>query len=132
MTQDYFIHKIKVSKEDIDDLNHVNNAVYVHWMDEVARNHWSFLTRENPLNEYVWVVKKHEIEYIKEVLLGDEITAKTWVGETKGFTSIRHIDFFKQDILVASSKTTWVMLNAKTFKPARIRENVQKLLQAPK
>lgn len=132
MTANYFTHKIKVSKADIDDLNHVNNTVYVHWMDEVARNHWQFLTKENSLNQYVWVVKKHEIEYLKEVVLGDEIIAKTWVGETKGFSSIRHIAFYKNEVLVAQSKTIWVLLDAKTFKPARIRENVLKVLQAPK
>lgn len=123
---------IKVSFEDIDDLNHVNNAVYVKWMDEVAFEHWSYLIKENPLPQYIWVVIRHEIDYKGQALLNDEITAKTWVGETKGFTSERYISFYKEDVLIAQSKTIWGMLDSKTYKPTRIRENVLKVLQPPK
>ncbi|WP_405605131.1 acyl-CoA thioesterase [Polaribacter sp. Asnod1-A03] len=123
---------ITVSSEDIDNLDHVNNLVYVKWMDDIATEHWSFLTKENPLPEYVWVVMRHEIDYLKQAGLGDEITVKTWVGETKGITSVRFMEFYKKDILLVKAKTTWAMLNSKTFKPARIRENVLKVLQPPK
>jgi acyl-CoA thioester hydrolase len=124
--------KFTVSSEDIDDLNHVNNVVYVKWMDEVAFHHWAFLTKNYPLPEYIWVVARHEIDYKGQAVLGDEIIAKTWVGETKGFTSERLIEFYKDSILVAKSKTVWAMLDAKSYKPTRIRENVLKVLQPNK
>ena len=120
--------KITVKPEDIDDLNHVNNAVYVKWMDEVARTHWNYLTRNADVSEIIWVVNKHEIEYKSEALLGDDITAKTYVGETKGVKSIRFIEFYKNNTLLVKSKTTWVLLDAKTFRPSRIRENITNLL----
>jgi acyl-CoA thioester hydrolase len=125
----FFEFKITVTTDDIDDLNHVNNVVYVKWMDEVAFHHWAFLTKETPLPEYIWVVARHEIDYKGQALLGDKIIAKTWVGETKGFTSERIIEFYKEDMLLAKSKTTWAMLDAVTYKPTRIRENVLKVLQ---
>jgi acyl-CoA thioester hydrolase len=125
-----FEFKITVTSADIDDLNHVNNVVYVKWMDEVAINHWAFLTVDTPLPEYIWVVVRHEIDYKSQAFLGDEIIAKTWVGETKGFTSERLIAFYKKDVLLAKSKTTWAMLNAQTYKPTRIREDVLKVLQS--
>ena len=127
-----FEFKIKVKSKDIDDLNHVNNVVYVQWMDEVAFNHWAFLTKDNPLPEYIWVVVKHEIEYKGQAVLGDEIIVKTWVGITKGITSVRLMEFYKDDILLVKAKTTWAMLDAKTYKPTRIRENVLKVLQPTK
>lgn len=123
-----FNYKILVKQSDIDDLNHVNNAVYVQWMDEVARAHWNFLTKNADVSEFIWVVNKHEIEYKNQAVLGDEITAKTYVGDTKGVTSIRHIEFYKANVLLVKSKTTWVLLNAKSFKPTRIRENITNLL----
>lgn len=123
-----FNYKILVKQSDIDDLNHVNNAVYVQWMDEVARAHWTFLTKNTDVSEFIWVVNKHEIEYKNQAVLGDEITAKTYVGDTKGVTSIRHIEFYKANVLLVKSKTTWVLLNAKSFKPTRIRENITNLL----
>ncbi|MDG1397217.1 MAG: thioesterase family protein [Polaribacter sp.] len=127
-----FTLKIKVSVDDIDTLDHVNNLVYVKWMDDIATTHWNFLTKENPLPQYVWVVMRHEIDYLKQAGLGDEITVKTWVGETRGITSIRFMEFYKDSILLVKAKTTWAMLDAKTYKPARIRENVLKVLQPPK
>jgi acyl-CoA thioester hydrolase len=124
--------KIKVTSEDIDNLNHVNNVVYVKWMDTVAFEHWSFLTSGNPLPEYIWVVLRHEIDYQMQAVLGDTITVKTWVGETSGFKSERYMEFYKKDALLVKAKTIWGMLDAKTYKPARIRENVLKVLQPSK
>jgi acyl-CoA thioester hydrolase len=118
-----------VTSADIDDLNHVNNAVYVNWMDDIAYKHWADLTKDYPLPAYVWVVLRHEIDYVGQATLNDEITIKTWIGETKGFKSERYIAFYKKDVLLVKSKTIWGMLDAETYKPTRIRENVLKVLQ---
>ncbi|WP_445747303.1 acyl-CoA thioesterase [Polaribacter sp.] len=123
-----FSIKFQVTEEAIDTLHHVNNAVYVQWMEVVASKHWQFLTQQNSLPEYIWVVMKHEIDYKNQAFLGDEIIAKTWVGDTKGVTSVRHIEFYKDDILLVTAKTIWAMLDAKTQKPVRIREKVLKVL----
>ena len=130
--QNVFTLTITVSSKDIDNLQHVNNLVYVKWMDRIATKHWNFLTKDCPLPQYVWVVIRHEIDYLKQAGLGDEITVKTWVGETRGITSVRFMEFYKGDILLVKAKTAWAMLDAKTYKPVRIRENVLKVLQPPK
>mgnify|MGYP000288906270 CR=1 FL=1 len=126
--ENVFELKFTVTLENIDDLNHVNNVVYVKWMDKVAFEHLAFLTKENPLSNYVWVVVRHEIDYKRQAILGDKIIAKTWVGKTKGFTSERFIEFYKDDILLVKAKTLWAMLHVKTYKPARIREDVLSVL----
>lgn len=127
-----FTLTITVSSKDIDSLLHVNNLVYVKWMDKIATSHWSFLTKEQPLPQYIWVVMRHEIDYLKQAILGDEITVKTWVGETRGITSERFMEFYKKNILLVKAKTIWAMLDAKTYKPARIREDVLKVLSPKK
>jgi acyl-CoA thioester hydrolase len=130
--ENVFTLTITVSTEDIDNLHHVNNLVYVKWMDKIATSHWTYLTKDSPFPEYVWVVMRHEIDYLKQASLGDKIIVKTWVGETKGITSVRLMEFYKKDVLLVKAKTIWAMLDSKTFKPARIRENVLKVLQPPK
>lgn len=124
-----FEAEFKVELKDIDDLNHVNNAVYVKWMDEVAFKHWAYLTRNKAIVDTIWVVNRHEIDYKSEAFLGDKITAKTYVGDTKGVTSERIIEFYKDNTLLVKSKTIWVLLDAKSYKPVRIRENILNLLQ---
>ncbi|KOY52792.1 acyl-CoA thioesterase [Polaribacter dokdonensis] len=125
----FFEVKIEITVEDIDDLNHVNNAVYVKWMDDVAFKHWEHLTKNEPITDTIWVVSRHEIDYKSEAFLGDEIIAKTYVGNTRGVTSERFIEFYKGETLLAKSKTIWVLLDAKSYKPVRIRENILNLLQ---
>ena len=132
LMKNVFTLKITVSSKDIDTLKHVNNLVYVKWMDKVAIEHYAFLTKDNPLPQYVWVVTRHEIDYLKQATLGDKITVKTWVGETNGITSIRFMNFYKDNLLLVKAKTVWLMLDSKTLKPTRIRENVLKVLQPPK
>ena len=118
-----------VQSEDIDELNHVNNAIYVQWMDEIAHQHWTALTKNYPLPAYIWVVLRHEIDYVGQAVLNDEVLVKTWIGETYGFKSERHIEFSKNGTLLVKSKTVYGMLDAKTYKPTRIRENVLKVLE---
>ena len=132
LMKNVFTLKITVSSKDIDTLKHVNNLVYVKWMDKIATEHYAFLTKDNPLPQYVWVVTRHEIDYLKQAILGDKITVKTWVGETNGITSIRFMNFYKENLLLVKAKTVWLMLDSKTFKPTRIREKVLKVLQPPK
>jgi acyl-CoA thioester hydrolase len=119
-----------VTFDDIDDLNHVNNAVYVKWMDDVAFTHWDELSKNHDLEHYIWVVRRHEIDYKGQAILDDVIRVLTWVGETSGYTSTRHIEFYKGSTLLVKSQTTWVLLDAKTYKPTRITESILKVLEA--
>ncbi|MAD98664.1 MAG: thioesterase [Flavobacteriaceae bacterium] len=120
--------EIEVMEEHLDALNHVNNAVYVKWMEDVAGSHWKHLTRNYDLDHYIWVVLRHEIDYKAQATLGDVIIGKTRVGDSKGFTSERFIEFYKNDQLLVKAKTTWAMLHRSTYKPARIREDVLQVL----
>ena len=121
-----------VTADDIDVLNHVNNAVYVKWMDEIAFEHWSLLASTYNFPKCVWVVVRHEIDYKAQAFLHDNISIKTWVGNTAGFKSIRYIAFYKEDQLLVASKTTWVNLDPITQKPKRIAESILNILEAGK
>lgn len=121
-----------VEKGEIDELNHVNNVVYVQWIQDVSTKHWEDLIKSKPALNYVWVVTRHEIDYKNEAVLGDEITFHTWVGETKGVRSTRHVEIFKGKTLLVRAQTTWCMLDAKTLRPTRITESVLNILQGHK
>jgi len=128
MSETFQLKRI-VNIADIDDLNHVNNAVYVKWMDEIAHQHWVALTSNSPLLDYIWVVLRHEIDYVGQAVLNDLVISKTWIGDTKGFKSERHFEFSTNEKVLVKAKTIYGMLDAKTYKPTRIRENVLKVLE---
>ena len=120
-----------VVTSNIDELKHVNNVVYLQWIQDIANLHWNKLKHGVDTAGYVWVVIRHEIDYVGQALLGDTITAKTWVGKTAGLKSTRHVEFYRNNKLLVKAQTTFCLLHAKTFKPTRITDQILMML-APK
>lgn len=117
--------KHTVTPNEIDGLNHVNNIVYLQWVQDVAGQHWKSLIKQNPLEKkYIWVVIRHEIDYLRPAILNDEITLRTWVGKNSGAKSVRHVVILKGEEILAKAETTWCLLEAETMKPTRITEEV--------
>lgn len=115
---------------DIDALSHVNNVVYVQWVQDVSAAHWFELSTPEIRDQFVWVVLRHEINYLKSAKWGDELYAETWVGDTAGFKSVRHVDILnKNGDLLVRAQTTWCMIDARQFKPARLTPEVLAALE---
>lgn len=120
--------KLIVTSKDIDEYNHVNNVVYVQWMQDASNAHWNQLIKNVPKPDYVWFVIRHEVDYKNQAVLGDEITVKTWVGKTEGIKSVRHFEIYKEELLLVKSQTTFCLLDAETKRPRRITKEVTNLL----
>jgi len=118
----------KVKADEIDMLNHVNNVVYVQWVNDIAEKHWSILSNEALDKKYFWVAIRHEIDYLQQAFLGDHITVYTWIGETGGVRSIRNVHIYKENTLLAKAKTTWCLMDVKTLKPTRIQKDILDIL----
>ena len=117
-----------VVTSNIDELNHVNNVVYLQWIQDIANLHWNELKEGVDTAAYVWVVIRHEIDYLNQALLGDTLLAKTWVGKTAGLKSIRHVEFYRNNKLLVKAQTTFCLLHAKSFKPMRITDEILAML----
>ena len=117
-----------VSEKDIDHLNHVNNVLYLQWVQDIATKHWNQLKDGHDTSNYVWVVIRHELDYSGQATLNDVIKIKTWVGETTGIKSIRHVAFYKGERLLVKAKTFWCLVDAKTLRPRRITGEILKVL----
>ncbi|MCG7502294.1 acyl-CoA thioesterase [Tenacibaculum sp. Mcav3-52] len=123
-----FEQKHIVTPEEIDEYNHVNNVVYVQWMQNISDAHWKELSKNVQNIDYVWFVIRHEVDYKNQAVLGDEVTLRTWVGKTEGIRSIRHFEMYKGETLLVKSQTTFCLLDANTKKPKRIMKEVTNLL----
>jgi acyl-CoA thioester hydrolase len=121
---------ILVNKSDIDELGHVNNVVYVRWIQEIAAAHWNTLASADIKNKYLWVVLRHEIDYVSAAFEGDTLMATTWVGDSQGARSERFVQIANQETgsLIAQSKTVWCLLDGITMRPKRIDAEVIKIL----
>jgi acyl-CoA thioester hydrolase len=112
--------------EHIDELGHVNNAVWVQWMEQVAVAHWRSVADAEHQDAYFWVVVRHEIDYLRAVLEGERITARTWVGDNlKGAKFDRHIEFVGADGKPrVRSRTDWAIIDKASGRPIRIPPEV--------
>ncbi|HCX21983.1 MAG: thioesterase [Flammeovirgaceae bacterium] len=121
--------QIIVQPADIDQLNHVNNTVYLKWVQDISEEHWYKQTTPDIQAQYVWMVLEHHIKYKKQAMLGDEITAVTYVHEMTGVRSIRHVEFYKDDQLLVECHSHWCMLDAESLRPKRIPEDLKELFR---
>ena len=126
MARPIFTHAITAAPEHIDELGHVNNAVWVQWIQQVAVAHWEALASPAHKDAYFWVIVRHEIDYLRPALVGDEVTARTWVGDApKGARFDRHVEFAGADGKPrVRAKTTWAILDKATGKPLRVPAEV--------
>ena len=124
-----FQHTIKILPADIDELGHVNNVVYVRWVQEVAAAHWRDVATDALRSRYLWVVLRHEIDYRHPAFLTDTIIGTTWVGAHNGAKFERFVTLQNQEGKpVAEAKTLWCMLDGMSMRPTRITEEVLALL----
>ncbi len=129
MTEEIYNHSIRVLSSHIDELNHVNNVVYLQWVQDAAAAHWNARASNSTRRQFNWVVLRHEIDYKSPALLGDEVIAKTWVEGYEGARSTRMVQLRRKsdDRLLAEAKTTWCLLNAQTNRPTRITEELRSI-----
>jgi acyl-CoA thioester hydrolase len=123
-----YTYSLTVEQEHIDNLNHVNNVVYLQWVNDISEKHWNILAVNGLKEKYFWVVLRHELDYHSEAFLGDELSLKTWIGESKGVKSVRHVEIYKGDNLLLKAASTWCLIDAKTLKPTRIKNDILDIL----
>lgn len=124
----HYSYKLTVEEKHLDQLLHVNNVVYLQWVNDISEKHWELLASEGLKKKYFWVVLKHELEYLSQALLGEEITLVTYIGESKGVKSVRHVDMYKGEIPLLRAASTWCLIDANSQKPVRIKNDILDLL----
>ena len=117
---------VSVLPEDIDQQNHVNNTVYLRWVQEVATAHWRAVATADARENIGWVVLRHEIDYKTPACLGDEIVLRTWVGKSTRLTFERFTEIRRSgdDQLLSNARTLWCPINAQTARPVRVPAEV--------
>jgi len=122
MNTKIFEYPITILQSDIDEQGHVNNIIYLKWVQEAAIAHWTSVANTQMLENNLWVVSRHEIDYLKSAYIDSKLIAKTWVTDPQGAKSERYINIMdaETETIYAKIKTTWYLLDSKTKRPKRI------------
>ena len=117
-----FTLPITAQPEDIDELGHVNNAVWVRWIQDLATAHWQAVAPQDAIDRYIWVVIRHEIDYRGNVGVGETVSGRTWISEPpKGARFWRNVSFIGPDGKIkVAAKTNWAIIERATGRPVRV------------
>ncbi len=126
MTRPVFSLAITALPAHIDELGHVNNAVWVQWIQQVALAHWDAVADPAHRDAYIWVIVRHEIDYLRAVFVGETVTGRTWVGEApRGAKFERLMEFLGEDGKVRVRATTvWAIVDKASGRPLRVPPEV--------
>lgn len=124
---------ISINPNDIDDHGHVNNVIYLRWVQEVATGHWRSTATSSQQADVSWLVVRHEIDYKHPVHLGDKIIARTWVGTATGRIFERHTEIIRvgEGRLMARARTLWCPIDIRTGKPMRVGSDIRERFSVP-
>jgi len=119
---------ITVAPEDIDQLGHVNNVTYVRWVQDAAVAHWKAAAAPADQEKFLWIVLRHEIDYMEAARPGDSIMARTWVGTARGLRFERFTEFARTSDgkIVAKARTVWCPIDAQKGRPVAVSDAVRK------
>ena len=113
---------VSVMPEDIDGQNHVNNTVYLRWVQDIATAHWQASASSKAQKGIGWVVLRHEIDYKVPACLGDDVVLRTWVGKASRLTFERFTEILRKSDgqLLLKGRTLWCPIDAQTGRPVRV------------
>ena len=120
--REVFAVPLEVRPEHIDDNGHVNNVVYVGWLQDAGTAHWNARFDDETRAKWSWVATRHEIDYLRGIEPGATgVVARTWVGEPHGPRFNRYVRIEDaQGRVCAQGVTEWVLVDAATLRPQRI------------
>jgi len=126
LKNNHYKKTIIVLPKHLDDINHVNNVVYVQWMQDIAGEHWNSVASDKLKQDLLWMIKRHEIDYFNQAFLGDELVMETWTGDFTNVTWKRHYEIIRRtdDKKIISASSIWIPFDRKTQRPRRVDEEM--------
>jgi acyl-CoA thioester hydrolase len=115
---------LDVRPDDIDHMGHVNNAVYLRWVQDAVVRYWEAVAPAEAIAQHLWVALKHEITYLKPAFLEDELVAEVIANSTKGARSFFQTVIKRGGDVLAEVQSCWCCLDSETLRPARLSRDV--------
>lgn len=116
--------RVWVQPEDIDELGHVNNVVYLSWCEQAARAHSDRVGMTLPnllVLGTVAVARRHDITYHVPAMLGDEVEVCTELVSSQGIRARREYTLTRVSDAkrLAECVTDWIWVDGRSGRPKR-------------
>lgn len=117
-------HPLAIEAGDIDFMGHVNNSVYLEWVQEAVVAYWEKVAPAEAVARHLWVALKHEITYRRPAFLDDAIVASVVAEGVEGARAFFRTLITRGEEVLAEVKSSWCCLDAATLRPARLARDV--------
>jgi acyl-CoA thioester hydrolase len=115
----------RVEWRDVDPVQHVNNAVYLDYLEDCglqasAAHGWP--PARMRAAGFAVVARRHQIEYLLPAVLNDELELATWASDVQQDTAVRHytVTHASNGALLAQARTLWAWVDVRTGQPVHI------------
>ena len=119
-----FAHRITIEPVDIDHMGHVNNAVYLRWVQDAVTRYWEAVAPAEAVARHLWVALKHEISYRRPAFLDDGLVAEVIAERVHGARSYFITCIRRGEDLLAEVRSSWCCLDSATRRPSRLARDV--------
>ncbi len=126
--------EVTVQPDAIDELDHVNNAVYLQYVELAARSHAASVGLDFDgmvARGGVFVVRRHTITYFRSAREGDHLEIATCIGEMRAARALRHVWILRGEELLAEAETEWVWIDPETRRPRAMPAEVIHAFDSP-
>ena len=117
-------HAIGIEPADIDHMGHVNNSVYLRWVQEAVVRYWEKVAPTEAVAKHLWVALKHEIEFRRPTFLEDAVVADVIAEQVQGAKAFFTTVIRRGEDVLAEVRSTWCCLDAVSKRPARLAKDI--------
>ncbi len=119
-----FRYPIGIVPADIDHMGHVNNSVYLKWVQEAVVRYWEVVAPAEAVASHQWVALKHEISYRRPTFLNDAVVADVIAEQMQGARAFFTTVIKRGEDVVAEIKSIWCCLDSGSLRPARLTKEI--------
>jgi acyl-CoA thioester hydrolase len=119
-----FRYPVAIEPGDIDHMGHVNNAVYLQWVQDAVIDYWRSVAPPEAVAGHLWVALKHEITYLKPTFLQDVVVAEVIAERVQGARAFFTTVLKRGEEVLSEIQSSWCCLDAVTQRPARLARDV--------
>jgi acyl-CoA thioester hydrolase len=119
-----FRHAIAIDQSDIDHMGHVNNNVYLKWVQDAVVDYWERAAPADAVARHLWVALKHEITYRRPTFLDDVVVAEVLAEKVEGARAFFTTVVKRGEDVLAEVKSCWCCLDVATKRPVRLARDV--------
>ncbi|HVM22864.1 MAG TPA: thioesterase family protein [Sphingomicrobium sp.] len=119
-----FRHPVAISPADIDHMGHVNNAVYLKWVQDAVVDYWRSVAPPEAVASHLWVALKHEITYLKPTFLQDTVVAEVIADKVEGARAMFTTVVRRGEEVLSEIKSSWCCLDAASLRPVRLARDI--------